>query len=1412
MKTIEISVQSKIPRVTSELKTLVADNSEYRLDFTFDEEWTEGPKTVFLIVEGVEALAPITMTGDTVKVPPIRITDGSHHQIAVGVQQGDLLTTRPARLVIYPSAESALMSSLVNDDDVNVTWLEWVNNNLAASVNNLARTYSPEETYEVGDCVLQGKVLYSCTVPIREPEPWDPSHWEPVKIADELTASKVLSKRVAGEGAILIPDGAETRLDALGVRAEYTQDAADENGVREIHPATAAAFNVNGQDITVPVPAGVWGGTLDMVSGKLRKDRVCLQFDGTETWSKVTQGASSYFVYRIGDYGSVVEGSGVCSHFEESPIASGNTVTGIHVINSAAANAARLLVRPENVEETTVEQFTSWLAAQAQNGTPVQVLYTVTQPEVITVAVPAVSLADGITVISSEGALYADCGISHEAYADAEGIEYAFVPLSAYNVEQGGLNSSTGATSTTASRARTRVSSYYTGLWLPEGSAVAAPGYRFSVYEYRSDIADTNVYERMLFSIEERDPYVIPEDGYYRILLAKPDNTAFTDEDLTAAAAALRVFRKETATSRPADGIAREDIIPTLVITGDASGFDAPNPNGDKLKVSGLQYRFEGFAAGPEGTCSLKWQGSSSLRYEKKNYTITLDAKFDAWRYWLMNKNGYFAHTGNISRVTVPEVSRWGQQKKYCLKANWIDPSMARNIVCARLWGQVVASRQASGVVSALAQDDPRLSAPNYGAIDGFPVRIRLNGDDLGLFTMNIPKDPWLFGMTGGETEYVVGGESNSKAACGWKDLAVEDTEAASFGDDFAVEVGEDFVDQNNISLPIHSINAAIAAALDYDKGWERSMAYRLDVDSAFDYFIFTCCISNHDALRKNILYGTYNGTKWFLSAYDLDTTLGSDPYGTGWFPVVNDRNQFAEAANMHRLAELIYLYSREKLRARYRELRRTVLSDENVWHEFSQFFADMPENAYRSNEGRWPRENGTSLAMISQYMDYYRMHCKYLDEELDADESAAEILKDAASALVGTAEGNPAVCDNAAGERHFRALAAEVGMTQSGSGTPSPTNVRKITGTTSATVKHGGGNLYTGEGDTEGKVLDPFGEEVSGNGVVSDFIPLDGMDRIYYRLPASDVGGMLTVQFYGPDQTPPPLPARKTAFTPGQEITGFQTINAAYMRVSVDGTRGLDGFAVVGFRKSETVTVYFPEEAGEVCGGVLDLAGGQLTVTKGYRRLDGTEAWQKLGTVRPYFFLNIGAGGTVIDDSGICSHFAPAEISTSNTETGQRITNSGANYARILIRPEGFADMTLDDFTAWLASQAAANKPVQIVYTLTQPVEYAIGPRNFTTRAGTNCVTADCGPVSVEYVRETETALDEIRAMIAEAQTATASRALTAGEYVTAGGILYKVTADVAQGEALTPGVNVAETTVGEELAALRALIVSGS
>lgn len=174
------------------------------------------------------------------------------------------------------------------------------------------------------------------------------------------------------------------------------------------------------------------------------------------------------------------------------------------------------------------------------------------------------------------------------------------------------------------------------------------------------------------------------------------------------------------------------------------------------------------------------------------------------------------------------------------------------------------------------------------------------------------------------------------------------------------------------------------------------------------------------------------------------------------------------------------------------------------------------------------------------------------------------------------------------------------------------------------------------------------------------------------------------------------------------------------------------------------TYSVALPARAGTVYGGTLNLTNGTLTVDRACISLDGTEDWNMIGSLlgKPYayFYLVLGEHGSVVNNSGICSHFAPAEISSSVTsvKTGQKIVNSSAypQSARLLIRPENAAEAGLDSFKTWLASQASAGTPVQITYKLTSPAVYQLTPTEITTLLGENNIWADTGDTSLEVER----------------------------------------------------------------------------
>ncbi len=242
---------------------------------------------------------------------------------------------------------------------------------------------------------------------------------------------------------------------------------------------------------------------------------------------------------------------------------------------------------------------------------------------------------------------------------------------------------------------------------------------------------------------------------------------------------------------------------------------------------------------------------------------------------------------------------------------------------------------------------------------------------------------------------------------------------------------------------------------------------------------------------------------------------------------------------------------------------------------------------------------------------------------------------------------------------------------------------------------------------------------------------------------------------------------------------------------------------------------VAFPAEAGVVYAGTLDVIAGTLTVTHKFMEFTGanTEAWElnSSGTY-PYFRIDTPSGAAPKNNAaGWCSHFNWATISGTNQNIGAGVIY-GARQV-VALRPGSDVATTVDGLKTWLAEQASAGTPLQVVYPLNAPVEYTLTGGALAIAQGINRVWADCGDIDLVYVADTKLYIaegrNEDRGIVADTQaTYVAARNYTAGEFLTVGASLYKVTANIASGAAITPGTNVTETTVGEQLALLWAAV----
>ena len=130
---------------------------------------------------------------------------------------------------------------------------------------------------------------------------------------------------------------------------------------------------------------------------------------------------------------------------------------------------------------------------------------------------------------------------------------------------------------------------------------------------------------------------------------------------------------------------------------------------------------------------------------------------------------------------------------------------------------------------------------------------------------------------------------------------------------------------------------------------------------------------------QKNYLLSTYDGAKWYFSAYDMDSTFGLQWDGLSWLQADNQPS-FEKYANMHLLMNLIRTYKLDELKARYWDLRATVLSESNVATTYANYIGMIPTPVYIQEAKTWPMIPNTSVNNLSQIRDYYRMRVELAD------------------------------------------------------------------------------------------------------------------------------------------------------------------------------------------------------------------------------------------------------------------------------------------------------------------------------------------------------------------------------------------------------------------------------------------------
>lgn len=351
-----------------------------------------------------------------------------------------------------------------------------------------------------------------------------------------------------------------------------------------------------------------------------------------------------------------------------------------------------------------------------------------------------------------------------------------------------------------------------------------------------------------------------------------------------------------------------------------------------------------------EGYAEFKAQGNSSLSYPKKNMTVKM-----------------YQDEALKTKLKV-DFKGWGKQSKHVYKANWIDLTHSRNVVSARLWGQIVKSRSEYE-----SYPTEFKNSPNQGAVDGFPIKVYSQGIYQGRYTLNIPKDAWTFNMDKDLDNHCILCGENYASGCFRASANID-------GSDWSDEVHDTV--PASIKTRWNEIISFVMNSSDSD--FKAILSNYFYVDSLIDYFIFGMISCGLDAFSKNQIYATYDGQKWIASMYDMDSTWGLYWNGSKFVGYDYSRESFEDYVSTSSSGDGNLLYIRlvnnftNELKARATELFNGVLSVPNIINEFEIFTditpLDLVKEDYASTTGSGkftgiPSQSTNNIQQIRQYV-----------------------------------------------------------------------------------------------------------------------------------------------------------------------------------------------------------------------------------------------------------------------------------------------------------------------------------------------------------------------------------------------------------------------------------------------------------
>lgn len=408
------------------------------------------------------------------------------------------------------------------------------------------------------------------------------------------------------------------------------------------------------------------------------------------------------------------------------------------------------------------------------------------------------------------------------------------------------------------------------------------------------------------------------------------------------------------------------------------------------------------------------------------------------------------------------------------------------------------------------------------------------------------------------------------------------------------------------------------------------------------------------------------------------------------------------------------------------------------------------------------------------------------------------------ASFATDTASGSIASFPDGADNVPIKSLKVNIEPVQSGSGDPSPTNVRAISGRTWAKVAHSDIQLFN-PANTE------IGKNWTGGAASNRAInrtPVEGGKRYRVRRNGNSLafGTVQLLQMNGTQNL-------NSTITIGYNYDGYVDALSNCTHFLFQYSKDTD-ITVSDFKEEimsvsnnycNIISIDWTSKAGTVYGGTLNVTTGVLTVDRVIVTLDGSndETWgETAGTTsasgsKQITLTNLSPDAISHSESsivdGISNYLKPSSGNLIWNGTIDNVFNVNTHY--VGIRISGLA--TAQNYRNYLAAN-----PLVICYKLATSQTVQLSANEVKTLLGQNNIWADCGNTEVEYRADTKLYIEKLTAPTEDDMIA--DHAISSGSFFMVGNTLYRATTAIASGATITVGTNATKLSLSDALNAL--------